>query len=166
MPGGIEAGFEWDDAELDAYFSSIVDGWPSHRKAILEAIGEDLAGNIRRDIPTSSGTAKSTVRVVDTEGSGPGRVVAGGQKGVDYIEPLLEGSEPHAPGRSSPSQNPSLARWARRNNYPGGFESIYWSIFHYGTEAHDFVTDPIADTQAMAGTIAERVLERRGVFSR
>lgn len=163
MPG-IRAGFEWNDEDLDAYFSHIVDGWPSHRKAILDALGEELAGNIREEIPTSSGTAKSTVRVVDTEGNGPGRVMAGGQKGVDYILPLLKGSEPHAPGRSNPAENPSLARWARRNNYPGGFDSIYWSIFHYGTEPHDFVTEPLAESEENAGRIGKRVLERRGVF--
>lgn len=165
MPG-VEGRFEFDDADLEAYFDRIVRGWPAHRTAILDAMGEDLAGNIRREIPTSSGAAKATVRVVDTEGDGPGRVVAGGKRGVDYIEPLLEGSEPHAPGPPNRAENTALARWARRNNYPGGFESIYWSIYHYGTEAHDFVSGPVADTQAEAGRIAERVLEHRGVMTR
>lgn len=163
MPG-IDAGFEWDDAALDAYFSRVVDGWPSHRKAILDAMGEDLAGGLRREIPTSSGAAKATIRTEGTETSGPARAVAGGKRGVDYIEPLLEGSDPHAPGPPSRSANPSLARWARRNDYPGGFESIYWSIYHYGTEAHDFVSGPVEETQERAGTIADRVLERRQVF--
>lgn len=165
MPG-VEAGLKWDDSEFDALVSNIVNGWPAHRKAVLKALGQDLAGGIREEIPTSSGTAKSTVRVVDTEGSGPGRVMAGGQKGVDYIEPLLEGSEPHAPGPPSRAENTSLARWARRNGYPGGFDSIYWSIYHYGTEAHDFLSGPLEDTQADADRIAKRVLEHRGVFDR
>jgi len=164
VPSGVEAGFEWEDTDLDAYFSSIVDGWPSHRRAILRALGEDLAGNIREEIPTSSGTAKATVRVVGTEGNGPARVMAGGKRGVDYIEPLLEGSEPHAPGPPRAADNPSLARWARRNGYPGGFDSIYWSIYHYGTEAHDFLSGPLEDSQAKAGRIGERVLKQRGVF--
>lgn len=161
---GIEAGFEWLDSDLDAYFARIVDDWPDHRTAILDALGEDLAGGFRREIPTSSGAAKSTIRVVDTEGDGPGRVMAGGKKGVDYVEPLLEGTDPHPPGSPNPSENRSLARWARRNNYPGGFDSIYWSIARYGTEAHDFVSGPIEESEANAGRIAQRVLERRGVF--
>jgi len=162
---GIRGGFRFDDEVSDA-LEKIDRNWPRHRTAILDALGEDLVGNIRREIPTSSGTAKSTVRTIETEGDGPAEVVAGGKKGVDYIEPLLKGSDPHAPGSPNPSENTSLARWARRNNYPGGFDAIYWSIYHYGTEAHDFVTDPVADTQAQAGDIAERVLERRGVFDR
>jgi hypothetical protein len=161
---GIDAGFEWNDAALDAYFDHIVDGWPSHRKAILDAMGEDLAGGLRREIPTSSGAAKATIRTEDTDTPGSARVVAGGKRGVDYIEPLLHGSDPHAPGPPSREANPSLARWARRNDYPGGFESIYWSIYHYGTESHDFVSGPVDETQDRAGTIAERVLERRQVF--
>lgn len=162
----ISARFEWDDESLDIYFEHIVENWSSHRQAILKGMGEDLAGNLRREIPTSSGTAKSTIRVEDTEGDGPGRVIAGGKKGVDYIEPLLKGTDPHAPGPPRAADNPALARWARRNGYPGGFESIYWSIYHYGTEAHDFVSGPVEDTQAEAGRIAARVLEKRGVISR
>ena len=162
----IEAQFEWNDADVDAYFSHIVDGWPEHRAAILKALGEDLAGGVRREIPTSSGAAKATVRVEDTDTSGPGRVLAGGQRGVDYVQSLLHGSEPHPPGPSTPSANPSLARWARRNDYPGGFQSIYWSIAHYGTEPHDFLSGPLEDTQKRTGRIGERVLERRGVLSR
>lgn len=161
---GISGGFRLDE-DLQQKFERIDENWPRHRTAILRALGEDLVGNMKREIPTSSGTAKSTVRTIDTEGPGPGRVIAGGKRGVDYIKPLLKGSEPHAPGPYDASQNP-LARWARRNGYPGGFESIYWSIYHYGTEPHDFVTEPVAKTQAQAGTIAEHVLERRGVFDR
>ena len=160
----VRAEFEWHDADLEAYFARIVDGWPQHRQAVLDALAEDLAGGIRREIPTSSGAAKSTVRTVEQGGRRPNQVVAGGKRGVDYIQPLLEGSEPHAPGPPTPEANPSLARWARRNNYPGGFESIYWSIYHYGTEEHDFLSGPLADSNARAGDIAERVLRRREVL--
>ena len=164
MPG-VSARFEWDASDLDQQLADLVERWPDHRRAILRAMGEDLVGGLKREIPTSSGTAKSTIRtIVGEDGTNSGQVLAGGQKGVDYIEPLLEGSAPHAPGPSSPSANPSLARWARRNGYPGGFESIYWSIYHYGTEPHDFVSEPIEETQTRAGDIAEAVLRRRGVF--
>lgn len=162
----LRSGFEWDDADLAAYFESVADEWPAHRRAVLDALGEDLAGRIRREIPTSSGAAKATVRTVGTDTPGPAEVRAGGMHGVDYIRPLLEGSRPHAPGSSNPAQNTALARWARRNDYPGGFNSIYWSIYHYGTEPHDFVTEPVAKTQREAGRIAERVLARRDVIDR
>lgn len=162
----LRAGFEFDDDDLQAYFDDIVDDWPRHRAAILDALAVDLAGNLRREIPTSSGAAKSTIRSRGVDTPGPAEVLAGGQRGVDYIEPLLEGSDPHPPGPPTPAANPSLARWARRNNYPGGFDSIYWSIARYGTEPHDFVSEPVADTQADAGDIAERVLQRREVFDR
>jgi hypothetical protein len=160
----VRSGFEWDDTDLEAYFSQIVDGWPRHRQAVLNALAEDLAGGVRREIPTSSGAAKSTVRTVEQSGRRPNQVVAGGKRGVDYIQPLLEGSEPHAPGPPTPAANPSLARWARRNDYPGGFESIYWSIYHYGTEPHDFLSGPLDESEADAGRIAERVLRRREVL--
>jgi hypothetical protein len=160
----LRSGFDWDDAELDAYFDGVSESWPAHRRAVLRALGEDLVGNIKREIPTSSGSAKATVRTVVTDGANRGEVRAGGKRGVDYIRPLLEGSRPHAPGSSDPSVNTSLARWARRNNYPGGFDSIYWHIYHYGTEPHDFVTEPLAETQANADRIGERVLRRRGVL--
>ena len=162
---GISGGFRLDD-ELQERLEQIDENWPRHRSAILRALGEDLVGNIKREIPTSSGTAKSTVRTANTDGPGPGQVVAGGKRGVDYIKPLLEGSQPNAPGPPNAAENQALARWARRNDYPGGFESIYWSIYHYGTEAHDFVTGPVAQTQGDAGTIGQRVLERHGVFDR
>lgn len=159
MPG-VEVEF---DIDVDAdEIQSIADEWPEHRRAILTALAEDLVGNIKREIPTNTGRAKQTVRA--QERSGRVTVVAGGENGVDYIVPLLEGSEPHAPGPSDPESNPSLARWARRNNYPGGFESIYWSIYHHGTQSHDFVTGPIQDTQSDAGDIATLVLRNRGVF--
>lgn len=159
MPG-VEVEFDIDiDAEE---IQSIADEWPEHRRAILYALAEDLVGNIYREIPVNTERARETVRT--QERSGQITVVAGGEKGVDYIRPLLDGTEPHAPGPPDPEANPSLARWARRNEYPGGFESIYWSIYHYGTEPHDFVTEPVEDTQDDAGDIATLVLRNRGVF--
>lgn len=160
----VSADFDFDDTDLEAYFARIVDGWPRHRGAVLDALAEDLAGNVRREIPTSSGAAKSTVRTVEQGGDRPRQVVAGGKRGVDYILPLLRGSEPHAPGPPTPQANPSLARWARRNDYPGGFDSIYWSIYHYGTEPHDFLSGPLEESNDDAGRIAERVLRRREVI--
>lgn len=159
MPG-VEVEF---DIDIDSdEIRSIADEWPEHRRAILYALAEDLVGNIYREIPVNTERARSTVRT--QERSGQITVVAGGEKGVDYIMPLLEGSEPHHPGPPTPEENPSLARWARRNNYPGGFDSIYWSIANYGTQPHDFVTEPIQDTQDDAGDIATLVLRNRGVF--
>lgn len=161
MPG-VAAEFDLDSEELEDKLDEIVGKWPEHRRAILTALAEDLVGEIKRDIPTNSSRAKGTVRA---QRSGDQvYVVAGGENGVDYIEPLLEGSEPHAPGPPNKEDNPSLARWARRNNYPGGFESIYWSIYHYGTEPHDFVSEPLDRTRGNVENIAEQVLNNRGVF--
>ena len=160
----LRGGFRWDDDDLQADLDDLTDEWPRHRSAILRALGEDLVGGLERSIPTSSSAAKQTLRTVNTEGGNEAEVVAGGMAGVDYIEAILEGSRPHAPGSSDPSENTSLARWARRNNYPGGFDSIYWSIYHYGTEGTDFVSEPVATTQSRADDIAERVLRKRGVF--
>lgn len=161
MPN-VEIDFDYDSSDVLDEFREISDEWPSHRRAILLAIGEDLVGNIKREIPTNTGRAKGTVRT--QERGGRFAVIAGGEKGVDYIEPLLYGSDPHPPGAPTPEANPSLARWARRNNYPGGFEAIYWNIARYGTEEHDFVSDPTDDTQSEAGAIAAQVLKNRGVF--
>lgn len=159
MPG-VEVEF---DLDIDiSEIRSIVDDWPDHRRAILLALAEDMVGNMKREIPTNTGRAKQTIRA--QERSGRITAVAGGENGVDYIRPLLDGSKPHAPGSSDPEENQSLARWARRNDYPGGFESIYWSIANYGTKEHDFVTEPEQDTQDDAGDIATLVLRNRGVF--
>lgn len=160
---GIEAEFEFDE-DVAASLSRIDEEWPTHRRAVLNALGEDLVGNVKREIPVSSGTAKSTVRTEATGSGNRRKVIAGGMKGVDYIDELLEGTPPHAPGDPNPEENQSLARWARRNNYPGGFDAIYWSIYHYGTQPHDFISEPIAETSNDAGNIAEAVLRRRGVF--
>lgn len=161
MPLG--SGFDWDDDELDAYFSRVTDRWPLYERDILRALGEDLVGNIKRDIPVDTGAARSTVRtVMGGGGTDHAEVVAGGMRGVDYIKPLLNGSRPHHPGEFDRSSR--LARWARRNNYPGGYDAIYWHIARHGTEPHDFVTEPLARTQADAADIGERVLRRREVF--
>lgn len=160
----VTADLEWDASGFRDQLGALIDDWPATREAVLRALGEDLAGNLRREIPTSSGAAEQTIRTVDTGGEGSSKVVAGGMRGVDYIVPLLEGSQPHPPGPSDPAANPRLARWASRNGYPGGFHSIYWSIARYGTEPHDFVSAPVEQTQTEADTIAAAVLQRRGVF--
>jgi hypothetical protein len=163
----VRGGLRWDDDELQRKLDALGAEWPQHRSAVLDALAEDVAGGLRREIPTSSGAAKQTIR---TRGTGrddnEAEVLAGGMRGVNYVESILHGSRPHAPGSSNPAENTSLARWARRNNYPGGFESIYWSIYHHGTSANDFVSEPVAETQARADDIAERVLRQRGVFDR
>ena len=163
--GSVHIDLEFADElrEGAAEFHNLADAMPGHARAIKRAIGEDLVGGLKREIPTNTGRAKGTIRLVDTKGDKT-RVVAGGQNGVDYILPLLEGSAPHAPGSSDPSQNKALARWARRNNYPGGFDSIYWSIARHGTEAHDFVSEPLRETQSNSEDIAEQVLRNRGAF--
>lgn len=154
------------DEELDAEadrFRNLADAMPEHARAVRRAIGEDAVGGMKRAVGTNTGRLKGTIRTRET-GDGGLHVVAGGQNGVDYTLPYLKGSDPHPPGPSDPSQNKALARWARRNNYPGGFDSIYWSIARYGTEAHDFVSEPLRETQSDAGDIAEAVLRNRGVF--
>lgn len=158
----VTINFDWDDETLERKLQTVVDGWPGHRAAIKRAIMEDAAGGMRRDIPTSSGAAKQTIRVVDADTPRKAKVMAGGKRGVDYIKPLLEGSRPHGPGPSSPAENPRLARWAARHGME--FDDIYWHIYHHGTKPHDFVTTPVAETQARAGDIGERVLRTRGVF--
>ena len=160
------AEFSWDDGELQAYFSYVTDGWPAHRSAILDALGDDLVRRVKRDIPVDTGRARSTVRKRVTPGDTEGEVLVGGIRGVNYIEPLLEGSRPHHPGSSDARANRRLAGWANRNGYPGGFDNIYWSIARHGTEPHDFVSEPTRETQRNAGDIGERVLRRREVFDR
>lgn len=161
MPG-VAAAFDLEADELEAKLDEIVEKWPETRRALETAIAQDAIGEIKRDIPTNTDRAKGTVRA--QKRGDQVYVLAGGQNGVDYIEPLLEGSDPHAPGPPNKSENPSLSRWARRNNYPGGFESIYWHIYHYGTEEHDFVSDPLERTRGNVENIAEQVLQNRGVF--
>jgi len=156
--------FDLDADETEALLDSIVEEWPRHRRAITTAIGEDLVGNLKREVPTNTGRLKSTIRTIET-GESVVVVAAGGKNGVDYVRPLIEGSEPHAPGPSDPSANPSLARWASRNGYPGGFDGIYWAIANYGTEPHDFVSEPVRETDSRAGGIARQVLRNRGAFS-
>ena len=161
MPG-LTIDFDWDDESLERELEAIVAGWPSHRAAVRRAIMEDVAGGLRREIPTSSGAAKQTIRLEDIESQRPAKVVAGGKRGVDYIEPLLKGSRPHAPGPPNPVDNPRLDRWARRHGM--SFDTIYWHIAEHGTEPHDFVTGPVEKTQARAADIGATVLRNRGVF--
>lgn len=163
MPG-VEVDFDFGASDAISEMREISDEWPAHREAILEAVSQYAVGEMKREIPTDTGRAKSTVRAVDAPGQSKMVVKAGGQKGVDYIGPLLYGTDPHPPGAPTPEANPSLARWARRNNYPGGFEAIYWNIAKYGTEPHDFVSGPVEETQSNAGDIGQQVLENRGVF--
>jgi hypothetical protein len=166
MPGGnvtIDLEFADELREGAGDFHDLAEEMPGHARAIKRALGEDLVGGLKREIPTNTGRAKGTIRVVEGGGDTT-RVVAGGRNGVDYILPLLEGSAPHAPGSSDPSQNTALARWASRNNYSGGFQSIYWSIARYGTEAHDFVSEPLRETQRDSDDIAAQVLRNRGAF--
>ena len=166
MPGGnvtIDLDFADELAEGAADFHDRAAEMPGHARAIKRAIGEDLVGGMKREVDANTGRLRGTIRVIET-GSDTTRVVAGGQQGVDYVLPYLEGSKPHAPGSSDPTSNPGLARWARRNNYPGGFDAIYWSIARYGTEAHDFVSEPLRETQRDSSDIAEAVLRNRGAF--
>ncbi|MFD1515663.1 hypothetical protein [Halomarina rubra] len=163
MPG-ISVDFDWDDDELQRKLDTLIAEWPRHRAAVRRAIMEDVAGGLRREIPTSSGAAKQTIRLRDIDSQRPAKVVAGGKRGVDYIRPLLEGSRPHPPGSWTPEENPRLARWAARNGMD--FDRVYWHIAEHGTEAHDFVSGPVAETQARAADIGATVLRQRGVFDR
>ncbi|EMA42660.1 hypothetical protein [Halococcus saccharolyticus] len=163
MPVRIDLELAAELEEEADEFHNLADAMPAHARAVQRAIGEYAVGGMKRAVGTNTGRLKGTIRVVES-GSGGMRVVAGGQRGVDYTLPYLKGSDPHPPGSSDPSQNKALARWARRNNYPGGFDSIYWSIARYGTEAHDFVSEPLRETQSEADDIAEQVLRNRGVF--
>lgn len=130
---------------------------------MLLGVSERMVGLTKREVPTSSSRLQGTIRTEETPGGGV-HVVAGGEQGVDYPLPVLHGSEPHAPGSPDPDQNLSLSRWADRVGYPGGFESIYWSIFHYGTEEHDFVTGPLQQTQSESSGIMTAILKERGVL--
>ena len=138
--------------------------FPAHRRAMLLAVSENLVGNLKRDVPTNTSRLQGTIRTVEVS-SDEVHVMAGGEQGVDYTLPVLHGSDPHPPGSSNPSENKSLARWADRNNYPGGFESIYWSIFHYGTEEHDFVSDALEETSRQSSGIMTQVAKNRGLIS-
>lgn len=148
---------------LTSEMDEVIEGWPGHKEAILVAWAENLVGNIKREIPTSSSRLKGTVRALETGGDQI-NVVAGGEQGVDYTLPVLHGSRPHAPGSPEPGQNRTLSRWARRVGYPGGFEGIYWHIYHYGTEEHDFLSGPLDDMRSEADGLAEQVLKNRGVM--
>jgi len=151
-----------DPTEFEEEVDGVIDNWSSHREAMMVAAGEKIVGNLKREAPTNTGRLGDTIRQVGT--GTERRILAGGKQGVDYTLPLIEGSKPHPPGSSDPSENRALSRWARRNNYPGGFESIYWSIFWYGTEPNDFVTPALSDAEEEAQGVMTQVLRNRGVL--
>lgn len=164
MPGsGVAVDVNLDASGLTSRFDEVLDNWEGHREAMLIAMAEGLVGELKREANTSSGRMKGTIRALETEGSSV-PVVAGGQQGVDYTLANLEGSEPHAPGPPDPSKNRTLARWASREGYPGGFEGIYWHIYHYGTEAHDWLTPALDSYRGQASGLATQVLKNRGVL--
>lgn len=159
---GVQIDLDIQD-ELSEELEQILANFPGARDAALIGLGEDLVGNMKREVPTNTSRLKGTIRA-EQSSTGVVHVLAGGQQGVDYTLPVLEGSEPHAPGSPDPDQNRSLSRWADRNNYPGGFESIYWSIYHYGTEGTDFVSDPLEDTARDADGVIAQVFRNRGIL--
>lgn len=160
---GARVDLSLDESGLQSKLSQITEGWEGHREAILLALAEDLVGNLKDDAPTNTGRLKGTIRALESD-SRKYTVVAGGEDGVDYTLPVIEGSEPHAPGAPTPGENPSLARWADRNGYPGGFEGIYWHIYHYGTEPNDFVSGALESTRDESSGIASQVLRNREVI--
>lgn len=161
MASGVRFDLDLDTSGLQSKLST--DNWEEHRRGILLAIAEHLVGGLKAEVTANTGRLRHTIRALETGGPGVS-VVAGGEEGVDYTLPYLHGSVPHAPGSPDPSENLSLSRWAERTGYPGGFQGIYWSIYHYGTEEHDFVSGPREDTQREAGGIAAQVLRNRGVL--
>lgn len=166
MPSQARIGLDVDDSGLRSDFDHILDDWQGHREAMLTALAEDIVGKLKLEIAqeaTDTGLMGSTTRAVETS-SRRREIVVGGEKGVDYVLPVLKGTDPHPPGSSDPTENRSLARWARRNNYPGGFDGIYWSIARYGTEPHDFVSGPLREARAEASGVAAQVLRNRGVL--
>lgn len=160
---GVAVNLALDEGGLKSSFDEIVENWDGHREAVLIAQAENLVGKLKREVNTSSGRLKGTIRALETEGNSV-PVVAGGQQGVDYTLANLHGSEPHAPGSPRPGENRSLSRWADRVGYPGGFEGIYWHIYHYGTEEHDWLTPALDDYRSEADGVAAQVLRNRGVL--
>lgn len=153
-----------DPSEFGEEVRELAESWPDHRRAMLIAVAENLVGGLKREVPTNTSRLQGTIRWVETPGGGI-HVLAGGEEGVDYTLPVLHGSEPHGPGSPDPMENRSLSRWADRNNYPGGFQSIYWAIYHYGTEAHDFVTEPLERTERQSSGLMTQVLKNREALS-
>lgn len=160
--GSIAIDIDVDGRDIREEFTELANDWPAHEAAVRLAIGEKLVGGMKRAVDGNTGRLRGTIRTL--ESGDTTRVVAGGTSGVDYVLPYLEGSRPHAPGPPDPASNPSLARWARRNNFPGGFDGIYWHIAREGTEAHDFVSKPLEETGRSSDRIADRVLAARGAF--
>jgi len=164
MSGGesVRIDLDVDTEPLEDHLRATSEEWSAHSRAIRMAIGEKIVGGMKREAGVNTGRLRGTVRQVESDGTT--KIVAGGNQGVNYTLEHLEGTNPHRPGSPNPSENVSLARWARRNNYPGGFDSIYWHIAKYGTEANDFVSDPLRDAESSSGRIADRVLQSRGAF--
>lgn len=152
-----------DESGLSSQFDEVTENWAGHREAILIALAENLVGHLKRNVSTSSGRLKGTIRALEVEGDMV-PVGAGGDQGVDYTLASLHGSEPHGPGSPIQSENRTLSRWAHRVGYPGGFEGIYWHIFHYGTEGHDWLTPSVESYQRDSSGVAAQVLQNRGVF--
>jgi len=138
--------------------------FPAHRRAMLLAVAENLVGGLKREVPTNTSRLQGTIRSVETSDESVVHVMSGGEQGVDYTLPVLEGSDPHPPGSPDPSENLSLSRWADRVGYPGGFESIYWSIALYGTEEHDFVSPALDRTERQSSGIMTQVARDRGLI--
>ena len=160
----VRVDVDMDTTDLQETLDELVQDFPGHRRAMLLAVAENLVGGLKREVPTNTSRLQGTIRTVETSDDSSIHVMAGGEQGVDYTLPVLNGSDPHPPGSPNPSENRSLSRWADRNNYPGGFESIYWSIFHYGTEEHDFVTPALERTERRADGLMTQVLKNRGAI--
>lgn len=160
---GVLVDVNVDETGLTSKLDEVTEGWEGHREAVLIAQAESLVGSLKREVNTSSGRLSDTIRALETSGNSV-PVVAGGQQGVDYTLANLHGSDPHAPGSPDPAQNRTLSRWASREGYPGGFEGIYWHIYHYGTEEHDWLTPALDDYRSDSAQVAETVLRNRGVL--
>lgn len=163
MSSSLRVDLDLDSDGFTTQLEQNVENWDAHREAVLIALAENLVGKLKRDAPTNTGRFKQTIRALETSGNTV-PVVAGGEEGVDYTLPLIHGSKPHAPGPADPAQNRSLARWADRNDYPGGFGAIWGHIYHYGTEEHDFVTPAREEHSQESGGVAATVLRNRGVM--
>lgn len=159
----IRADVDMDVSDFQEELEDILQDFPAHRRAMLLAVAENLVGGLKREVPTNTSRLQGTIRSVEAD-SDVIHVMAGGKEGVDYTLPVLHGTDPHPPGSSDPQKNRSLSRWADRNNYPGGFDSIYWSIARYGTEEHDFVTPALERTRKQSSGIMTQVLRNRGVI--
>jgi hypothetical protein len=160
----VRMDLDLDVSDMQAKLQEDLQDFPGHRRAILLAVAENLVGGLKREVNTNTSRLQGTIRSVEAD-SNLIHVMAGGENGVDYTLPVLEGSDPHPPGSPIASENRSLARWADRVGYPGGFESIYWGIARYGTEEHDFVSPALSRTERQASGIMTQVARDRGLIS-